>query len=172
MSLKIGQRSLTTKNTRTVTFYRGTERFDLTVGPMPAKYLERVRDTVLKRPEPPRKPVEVKPGRFLREGNEVVFETDEKDPVYQEAFAKFINLLIAARVDAFLSHDPNVTFDAKRPEKGLSEAPEEWKAYFEALLVELLDTDTGFTSSEIAHILEEGDKTELRLDIEGALKDF
>ncbi len=172
MSLKIGQKSLTKKNTRTVTFYRGDERFDLIVGPMPAKYLERIRDGVLKRPEPPRKAVEVKPGRFLREGNEVVFELDERDPTYQEAFTKFVNLIIAARVDAFLSHDPNVTFDAKRPEKGLSEAPEEWKAYFGALLVELLDTDTGFTSSEIAHILEEGDKTELCLDIEGARKDF
>lgn len=172
MSLKIGQKQLTKKNTRTVTFYRGEDRFDLTVGPMPAKYLERVRDTVLKRPEPPRKAVEVKPGKFLREGNEVVFEIDEKDPAYQAAFGKFINLLIAARADAFLAHDPNVTFEAQRPEKGLSEAPEEWKAYFEALMVELLDPDTGFTSSEIAHILEEGDKTELCLDIEGSVKTF
>jgi hypothetical protein len=172
MALKIGQKSLTKKNTRTVTFYRGDERFDLTVGPMPAKYLERVRDTVLKRPEPPRKAVEVKPGRFLREGNEVVFETDEKDPVYQAEFSKFVNLIIAARVDAFLAHDPNITFEAKRPDKGLSEVPEEWKAYFEALMLELLDSDTGFTSSEIGHILEEGDKTELCLDIEGSLKTF
>jgi len=172
MPLKIGQKSLTKKNTRTVTFYRGEDRFDITVGPMPAKYLERVRDCVLKRPEPPRKPVEIKPGRFLREGNEVVFETDENDPTYQEELKKFINLMLVARVDAFISYDQNVTFDSQRPDKSLSEAPQEWKSYFESLMEELLDPDTGFTSSEISHILDEGDKTELCLDVEGSIKTF
>lgn len=172
MAMKIGQKTLTKKNTRVITFYRGEERFDLTLGPMPAKYLERVRDTVLKRPEAPKKAVETKPGRYLREGDRVVFETDENDPTYVTEMTQFINLMITARLDAYISHDPTITFDATRPTKSMVDAPAEWKAYFEDLTKELLDSDTGFTSPEISFILEEGEKTELCLDIEGAVRNF
>lgn len=172
MPLRIGNKTLAKKNTRTVTFYRGEDKIELTVGPMPPKYLERIREHVLTAPQPPRKAVESRPGSYLKVDGELVFSTDENDPTYTAAFTRYISLIVTAKLAAYLAHDPSVEFEAVRPTKIFSDAPAEWKAYLEALLLEINDESTGFTQAEVNHILEQGDKTELCLTVTEATKTF
>ena len=170
--MQIGQKTLSTKNTRTVTFYRGQELITITVGPLPPKYMERLRAKVLVRPEPPKKPVETKPGIYLREGNKVVFSEDDNDPLYVEAASRFYSMVVTAKLTAYLSYDPNVQFSAAKPSAGYDEDPAAWRAYFEQVYLEITDPDTGFTNAEVSHLMEAGDSTELKVDIEESTKTF
>lgn len=174
--MKIGSKTLSKKNTTDITFYRGDEPYVLTVGPLPLKYMERIRDHVLVRPEPPRKPVESSPGKFVTEGEgknrKVVYEEDTKDAAYREAFMEYFSLFTAAKVRGYLEHDPNIHFDVQKPTTGPSESPDQWRQFLTDARNELTDEGTGFTSAEIEHILEVGDKTELKLDVDEAAKDF
>lgn len=170
--MRIGQKTLSKKNTKTVTFYRGDEPITITVGPMPPKYLERLRAQVLVRPEPPKKAVETKPGIFLREGNKVVFQEDENDPKYTEDFGKYYSRIITAKLLAYLAYDPEVQLTVVKPEASYADAPEAWRDYFDAASGEITHPETGFTSAEIDYIMKAGDSTELCVDIEDATKTF
>jgi hypothetical protein len=174
--VKIGSKTLSKKNNIDITLYRGDEPYVLTVGPLPPKFMERIRDHVLVRPEPPRKPVESSPGKFVTEGEgknrKVVYEEDTKDPAYKAAFMDYYSLFTVAKLRGYLEHDPNIQFDVQKPTTGPGESPEQWKQFLVAAREELTDENTGFTDAEIGHILEVGEKTELKLDIDEATKDF
>lgn len=174
--MKIGQKTLEAKNTKVVTFYRGDEPISILVGPMPPKHLDRLRDKVLIAPEPPRKAVESRPGVYLYEGTgsnrKVIFQEDENDPAYREAWSKFYNQIVAAKVAAFVAHDPNFHFDVQKPATSYTDDPQAWRAYYTAVFEELTDEKSGFTEAELAHIAEAGASTGLNLGIEEAAKTF
>jgi len=176
MSLKIGNKTLSKKNTRTVTFYRGEEAISLVVGPLPPKYIERLRNDVLPWPEPPRKAVESKPGIFLYEGEgknrKVVFQEDEKDPAYREALGVLSKRYTAAKILAYTAHDPSFSVGPDKPTQSYKDDPEAWRQYLDAVYNDLTDETTGLTEAEVTLILDEGEKTELSIDTEEAMKSF
>lgn len=176
MPLKIGNKTLAKKNTRVVTFYRGDEPITMTVGPLPPKYIERLREDVLPWPEPPRKAVETRPGVYLYEGTgsnrKVVFQEDDKDPGYRSALALLSKRYTAAKVLAYLSHDGGFSVDSVKPSAAYKDDPEAWRQYFDSVFAELTDETTGMTDAEISLILDEGEKTELSINTEEALKTF
>jgi hypothetical protein len=176
MSLKIGNKTLSKKNTRTVTFYRGEEAISLVVGPLPPKYIERLRNDVLPWPEPPRKAVETKPGIFLYEGEgknrKVVFQEDDKDPAYREALSLLSKRYTAAKILAYTAHDSSFSVGPDKPTQSYKEDPEAWRQYLDVVYSDLTDETTGLTEAEITLILDEGEKTELAVDIDEAKSTF
>jgi len=176
MSLKIGNKALSKKNTRTVTFYRGEEAISVVVGPLPPKYLERLRSDVLPWPEPPRKAVETKPGIFLYEGTgnarKVVFQEDDKDPAYREALALLAKRYTAAKIVAYTAHDPEFSVGPDKPTASYKDDPEAWRHYLDNVYADLTDETTGLTEAEVTHILDEAEKTELAIDVDEAMKSF
>lgn len=176
MSLKIGNKTLSKKNTRTVTFYRGEEAVSVVVGPLPPKYLERLRSDVLPWPEPPRKAVETKPGIFLYEGTgnnrKVVFQEDDKDPAYREALSVLSKRYTAAKILAYTSHDSEFSVGPDKPTASYKDDPEAWRQYFDTVYAELTDETTGLTEAEITLLLDAGEQTELKIDTDEAMKSF
>ncbi len=168
--MKIGNKTLSTKNTKVITLARGTEMFALTIGPEPPNYLYRLQDKVLPFPKPPKAPVMLSPGKYAKEGNEVLFTTNEDDPKFVEAKDAWIRRLTAARAQIHMSYDPEITFEAVKPAKDAT--PTEWLTYLDELHSELVDENTGFTNRELDYIIEEGKKLALKTDLEESLRSF
>jgi hypothetical protein len=170
--MRIGSKSLEKKNTKTVTFFRGEEEITLTVGPLPPKYVDRIIDKLFPVPTPPKKALEERPGKYVKENGKVVFQEDHNDPKYREDLDQFISFMTAAKLVAYLEHDPDVKFESQKPTAGYGEAQDAWRDYFRSVCAEATDETTGFTRSEISHIIEAGESTELCLGVDEAVKTF
>lgn len=171
--MKIANKSLGKKNTKAVEFYRGGEKIELVVGPLPPKYIQRIEEAgISKYPDVPEAPVMLSPGKVLREGDRVVMKPDYKNAGFRAAATKHLEIITAATVVAGLSHDPNFQLDVQKPTSAFAASPTDWRAYFETAYAELTSEESGFTDDEIEHLIEAVRSTSLCIDIDGATQVF
>lgn len=151
--MKFGGKSLTTRNTKVVSFKRGDETINLIVASVPRVFWDEMKSKgAYSYVKPPEKPVVLRPGVYDvdKATGMTKFKADFDDPTYIVESRKANFRYGALRVWHGLRLDPNVEWETKAPS---NDAPkEEWEKFADALSAEITDPVTGFEDGELEEI--------------------
>lgn len=180
-TMKFAGKDLTTKNKKLVKLQRSdgenTQGLDLLVSPLPADFTDQIRAKgAIKVVEAPKKWVTDSTGAVKRdpETKQPLQSQDFDDPEYLQKRHKMVKRMHALALREALKNDPSVTWETTEP---ASNAPtSEWGTFADAVVEEVFHPETGLTSKEVDHVIDEAGKLALvvasQITEEAALKNF